>query len=103
MAGCDAVHINLSPATEYTATSHVIEVADGQLGQRIAAILASSGITPARLELELTELMLRPRSGNTQKEQLELRVSGALRLLGQLSLQALVEQFCGNGRFEIEP
>jgi uncharacterized protein YbjT (DUF2867 family) len=31
MAGCDAVHINLSPATEYTATSHVIEVADGQL------------------------------------------------------------------------
>ena len=33
MAGCDAVHINLSPATEYTATSHVIEVADGQLGR----------------------------------------------------------------------
>jgi uncharacterized protein YbjT (DUF2867 family) len=33
MAGCDAVHINLTPATEYTATSHVIEVADGQLGR----------------------------------------------------------------------
>jgi uncharacterized protein YbjT (DUF2867 family) len=31
MAGCDAVHINLTPATEYTATSHVIAVADGQL------------------------------------------------------------------------
>lgn len=33
MAGCDAVHINLTPATEYTATSHVIEVADGRLGR----------------------------------------------------------------------
>ena len=33
MAGCDAVHINLSPATEYEATSHVIEVADGRLGR----------------------------------------------------------------------
>jgi uncharacterized protein YbjT (DUF2867 family) len=33
MAGCDAVHINLTPATEYTATSHVIEVADGNLGR----------------------------------------------------------------------
>ena len=31
MAGCDAVHINLSPAIEYTATSLVIEVANGQL------------------------------------------------------------------------
>ncbi len=31
MAGCDAVHINLSPASEYTATSHVIEVAAGRL------------------------------------------------------------------------
>ena len=31
MAGCDAAHINLSPASEYTATRHVIEVADGQL------------------------------------------------------------------------
>ncbi len=27
MHGCDAVHINLSPSTEYTATRHVIEVA----------------------------------------------------------------------------
>jgi len=33
MAGCDAVHINLSPAVEYAATSHVIEVADGRLGR----------------------------------------------------------------------
>jgi uncharacterized protein YbjT (DUF2867 family) len=33
MAGCDAVHINLTPAVEYTATSHVIEVADGNLGR----------------------------------------------------------------------
>ena len=33
MAGCDAVHINLTPALEYTATSHVIEVADGNLGR----------------------------------------------------------------------
>ena len=33
MAGCDAVHINLSPATEYVATSHVIEVAEGRLGR----------------------------------------------------------------------
>ena len=31
MRGCDAVHINLTPATEYTATSHVVEVAHGQL------------------------------------------------------------------------
>lgn len=31
MVGCDAVHINLSPATEYVATSHVIEVAEGRL------------------------------------------------------------------------
>ncbi len=31
MAGGDAVHINLTPATEYTATSHVIEVAEGRL------------------------------------------------------------------------
>lgn len=31
MAGCDAVHINLSPATEYTATSNVIEAAEGRL------------------------------------------------------------------------
>jgi len=33
IAGCDAVHINLTPAVEYTATSHVIEVADGNLGR----------------------------------------------------------------------
>jgi len=33
MAGCDAVHINLSPATEYTATSHVIEAAGGRLAR----------------------------------------------------------------------
>ena len=33
MVGCDAVHINLTPATEYTATSLVIEVADGRLGR----------------------------------------------------------------------
>ena len=31
MEGCDAVHINLSPATEHTATSHVIKVANGRL------------------------------------------------------------------------
>ncbi len=33
MAGCDAVHINLTPTAEHTATSHVIEVADGNLGR----------------------------------------------------------------------
>ena len=33
MAGCDAVHINLTPAVECTAASHVIEVADGGLGR----------------------------------------------------------------------
>ena len=33
MAGCDAVHINLTPATEYAATSRVIEVAGGNLGR----------------------------------------------------------------------
>ena len=33
MAECDVVHINLSPDTEYTATSHVIELADGDLGR----------------------------------------------------------------------
>ena len=31
MAGCDAVHVNLSPATEYTATRNVIEAAEGRL------------------------------------------------------------------------
>jgi len=41
MAGCDAVHINLSPATEYTATSHVIEVAQGQL-ERIGYVSATT-------------------------------------------------------------
>jgi len=41
MAGCDAVHINLSPATEYTATSHVIEVAQGQL-ERIGYVTATT-------------------------------------------------------------
>ena len=41
MAGCDAVHINLSPATEYTATSHVIEVADGQL-ERLGYVSATT-------------------------------------------------------------
>jgi diguanylate cyclase (GGDEF)-like protein/PAS domain S-box-containing protein len=34
------------------------QFADGQLGQRIAAILAASGIAPSRLELELTESIL---------------------------------------------
>ncbi|MDJ0496311.1 MAG: NAD(P)H-binding protein [Acidimicrobiia bacterium] len=33
MQGCDAVHINLTPATEYIATKNVIEVADGNLGR----------------------------------------------------------------------
>lgn len=33
MAGCDAVHMNLTPATEYTATSHVVDVARGRLGR----------------------------------------------------------------------
>lgn len=33
MDGCDAVHINLTPATEHTATRHVIEIADGDLGR----------------------------------------------------------------------
>lgn len=33
MAGCDAVHINLTPATEHTATRHVIEVAEGRLAR----------------------------------------------------------------------
>jgi uncharacterized protein YbjT (DUF2867 family) len=41
MAGCDAVHINLTPATEYTATSHVIEVADGQL-ERLGYVSATT-------------------------------------------------------------
>lgn len=41
MAGCDAVHINLSPATEYTATSHVIEVGEGRL-QRLGYVSATT-------------------------------------------------------------
>ncbi|MGD2152226.1 MAG: NAD(P)H-binding protein [Gemmatimonadales bacterium] len=41
MAGCNAVHINLSPATEYTATSHVIELAQGQL-ERIGYVSATT-------------------------------------------------------------
>ncbi len=41
MAACDAVHINLSPATEYTATSHVIEVADGAL-ERLGYVSATT-------------------------------------------------------------
>ena len=41
MTGCDAVHINLSPATEYTATSHVIEVAAGQL-ERLGYVSATT-------------------------------------------------------------
>ena len=41
MAGCDAVHINLTPAVEYTATSHVIEVADGNL-RRLGYVSATT-------------------------------------------------------------
>lgn len=35
MAGCDAAHINLPPAIEYTATGHVIAVADGRLDRLV--------------------------------------------------------------------
>ncbi|MBT8217630.1 MAG: NAD(P)H-binding protein, partial [Acidimicrobiia bacterium] len=41
MAGCEAVHINLTPATEYTATSHVIEMAQGRL-KRIGYVSATT-------------------------------------------------------------
>ena len=33
MEGCDVAHVNLSPASEYTATRHVIEVANGRLAR----------------------------------------------------------------------
>lgn len=52
------------------------QFADGQLGQRIAAILASSGITPARLELELTESILMQDVGEA------LRTLDSLKRLG---------------------
>jgi len=41
LAGCDAVHINLTPATEYTATRHVVELAQGQL-ERITYVSATT-------------------------------------------------------------
>jgi len=41
MAGCDAVHINLTPATEYTATKHVIDLASGRL-ERISYVSATT-------------------------------------------------------------
>ena len=41
MAGCDAVHINLTPATEYTAARHVIDLAKGQL-ERITYVSATT-------------------------------------------------------------
>jgi uncharacterized protein YbjT (DUF2867 family) len=41
LAGCDAVHINLTPATEYAAMQHVIELAEGQL-KRITYVSATT-------------------------------------------------------------
>jgi uncharacterized protein YbjT (DUF2867 family) len=41
MVGCDAVHINLTPATEFAATRNVVEVADGQL-ERISFVSATT-------------------------------------------------------------
>ena len=52
------------------------QFADGQLGQRIAGILAASGIEPSRLELELTESILMQDVGGA------LRMLDALKQLG---------------------
>ena len=41
LVGCDAVHINLSPATEYTAMRRVIDLADSPL-QRITYVSATT-------------------------------------------------------------
>ena len=41
LVGCDAVHINLTPATEYTAMRHVVELAEGQL-ERITYVSATT-------------------------------------------------------------
>ena len=52
------------------------QFADGRLGQRIAAILAASGIAPGRLELELTESILMQDVGEA------MRILEALKELG---------------------
>jgi uncharacterized protein YbjT (DUF2867 family) len=39
--GSDAVHINLTPATEFTAMQHVVELAKGQL-ERISYVSATT-------------------------------------------------------------
>jgi len=41
MIGCDAVHINLTPASEYAATRHVVELADSRL-ERITYVSATT-------------------------------------------------------------
>lgn len=54
------------------------QFADGQLGERIAAILAASAIAPGRLELELTESILMQDVGEA------LRTLEALKRLGPM-------------------
>jgi len=41
LEGCDAVHINLTPASEFTATQHIVELAKGQL-ERITYVSATT-------------------------------------------------------------
>ena len=41
LEGCDAAHINLTPATEYTAMEHVVELAGGRL-KRITYVSATT-------------------------------------------------------------
>lgn len=41
IAGCDAVHINLTPASEFTAMQHIVELARGQL-ERITFVSATT-------------------------------------------------------------
>ena len=41
LVGCEAVHLNLSPATEYTAMEHVVDLAEGQV-ERISYVSATT-------------------------------------------------------------
>ena len=41
LVGCEAVHLNLSPATEYTAMEHVVDLAEGQM-ERISYVSATT-------------------------------------------------------------
>jgi uncharacterized protein YbjT (DUF2867 family) len=41
LTGCDAVHINLTPTSEFTATRHIVELAQGQL-ERITYVSATT-------------------------------------------------------------